>query len=65
MARGVIYPGSAFVGVEFSTNFWFLGHNFDSRDPRTSTKGSKDSDDSLGLRKTLSQKIARWVGVQG
>jgi len=61
----IIYPGLAFVGAEFAKNICFLGHNFKSRCARKSIKGSKDSDDVLNRKKSLSQKMARWVGTQG
>jgi len=52
----ITYPGSAFVGVECSTNFWFMSHTFDSRYARKLNKGSKDSDDSLDSKKMTQKK---------
>jgi len=52
-------------------NFWFLSkieclsHNFGSRYARKTIKGSKDSDDNLGSKNNLIQKMACWVGAQG
>jgi len=54
---GVIHPRFPFVGVEILTTFWFLWRNFGSRYARKPTKGSKDSDDSLVYKQSLSQKI--------
>jgi len=51
MAMGVIYPGSAFVGAKFLPIFVFLSHNFGSKYPRKSIKGSMDSDDILDPKK--------------
>jgi len=47
---GVIYPGSAFVGIEFLPIF-SLSHNFDPIYARKPIKGSKDLDDSLDSKK--------------
>jgi len=55
----------------FCETFWilsktgFLSHNFGSRYTSKSVKGSKDVDHSLVPKKTLSQKMAHWVGAQG
>jgi len=54
---GVIQPRFTFVGVEILAAFWFLWHKFGSRHATKPTKGSKDSDDSLVLTKSLSEKI--------
>jgi len=62
---GVIHPRLGFVDAEIFTKFWFLVHNVGSRYARKSIKGSKDSDDSLVSKKTLSQKLAHWIGAQG
>jgi len=43
----------------------FLNQNFGSRYASKSIKGSKDADFSLVSKKTLSQKMAHWVGTQG
>jgi len=53
---GVIYPGSAYVGVKFLINFCFLSNSIGSRYARKPIKGSKDSDDNLDSKKNLSQK---------
>jgi len=50
--RGVVYPGTAFVGVTFFTRVWFLIHNFGSKCARKPIKGSKDADHSLVAIKT-------------
>jgi len=62
---GIIYPRSAFVGVEFSINFCFFGHHFGSRYARNSINGSEDTGKILDSKKSLKQKMARWVGAQG
>jgi len=54
---GVIQPRFTFVGVEILAAFWFLWHKFGSRHATKPIKGSKDSDDSLVLTKSLSEKI--------
>jgi len=56
MAMGIIYPGSAFVGVEFLPIFVLLGHIIGSRYARKPAKGYKDSDDSLDCKKTWAKK---------
>jgi len=43
----------------------FLSHNFSSRCARKQIKGYKGSDESLGSKKSFSQKLAHWVGAQG
>jgi len=43
----------------------FLSLNFGPRYSRKSIKDSNDSDDSLVSKKSLSQKLAYWVGTQG
>jgi len=43
----------------------FLRHNFASRHDRWSIKGSKDANDRLVSKKSLSQKMAYWIGAQG
>jgi len=49
---GVIDPRLALKGAEILITFCFLCHNFGSRHARKPIKGSKDSDDSLVLKKT-------------
>jgi len=51
--------------VHFFTNFCFLGYNFRSRYARKSTKGSKDLDNNLVSKQTLSQKIGSLVWRPG
>jgi len=58
---GIIYRGSAFVGIAFFTKFCFLSHNLGSRYARKPIKDSKNSDDSLVSKKILSQKIIGLV----
>jgi len=65
MAQGAFLLTLAFVGVQFFTNFWFLIHNIGSRYARKPIKGSKDSDDILVSKKTLSQKIVSMVWRPG
>jgi len=43
----------------------FLGHNSGSRYARRSIKVSKDTDNHLASKKSLSQKMAHWIGAQG
>jgi len=43
----------------------FLGHNFGSRHARRSSKGSIDAGDRVVSKKSLSQILAYWIGVQG
>jgi len=52
---GAIYPGSAFVGVDFFIKLWFLSDYFGSRYARKPIKGSKDAHDGLDSKKNLSQ----------
>jgi len=42
-----------------------MSHNFRSRYARKSIKGSIHPDFDLVFNKTLSSKIAHWVGAQG
>jgi len=51
--------------VPFFTNFWLLGYQFRSRYARKPIKGSKDSDDNLVSKKTLSQKIGSLLWRPG
>ena len=55
--RGVIEPLVSFLGVEISTTFCFLWHNFWSRYDRKTIKGSKNSWDSLVSKKHLGQNV--------
>ena len=41
-----------------------MSYNFGSRYASKPSKHSKDSDDIIDFKKTLSQKIARWVVAQ-
>ena len=62
---GITYPRSAFVAEEFSPNFCFINHNIGSRYASKTTKGSKDSDDSLESNKSLNHKnghLSRGLG---
>jgi len=60
---GVIHPRLEFVGEEIVTTFCFLWHKLGSRYARKPIKGSKDSDDSLVSKKSLSQNLAHWIGA--
>jgi len=50
---------------DFGGKMGFLGHNFGARHARRSSKGSIDAGDHLVSRKSLSQILAHWIGVQG
>ena len=51
-------------GAEIFTKLWFLAHNFGSKYARKPIKGSKVVD-FLVSKKSLSQKLAHWIGAQG
>jgi len=43
----------------------FLGHDFGSKHAKRSIKGSIDAADRLVSTKSLSQKMAHWIGAEG
>jgi len=54
-----------FTGLDFSSKFRFLNHNFRSRNAKKLIKGSNDLNYSLVSNKTLSRKIGSWFNAQG
>jgi len=59
------WPRLPFMGLDFLPKFRFLSHNLRSKISKKPIKGSNDSKYCLVFNKTMSQKLAHWVGTQG
>ena len=60
--KGVIYPGTVFVRVQFFTNFCFYIHFFGSNMLESQSRALKTW---ITANKNLSQKMSNLVGAQG